>query len=45
MKKIMEKMDYLWKGDSDMLITMWLSILLAVVVWIEVGFNIYLTFF
>ena len=45
MKKIIEEIDFLWKGDRSMLITMWLSILLALAVLIELGFNIYFTFF
>jgi hypothetical protein len=30
MKKIIEEIDFLWKGDKNSLITMWLSILLAI---------------
>jgi hypothetical protein len=29
MKKIIDEIDFLWKGDISMLTTMWLSILLA----------------
>jgi hypothetical protein len=45
MKRIIEEIDFLWKGDSDMLTTMWLCILLALAVLTELGFNIYSTFF
>lgn len=45
MKTIIEKIDFLWKGDMDMLVTMWLSIFLAITCVTEVGFNIYFTFF
>ena len=45
MKKIIEEIDFLWKGDKDMLITMWMCILLALGVLTELGFNIYFTFF
>jgi hypothetical protein len=45
MKKIIEEIDFLWKGDRNMLITMWLSILLALAVLTELGFNIHFTFF
>ena len=45
MKKIIEEIDFLWKGDRSMLITMWLCILLALAVLTELGFNIYFTFF
>ena len=41
MKKIIEEIDFLWKGDRSMLITMWLCILLALAVLTELGFNIY----
>ena len=45
MKKIIEEIDFLWKGDKDMLITMWMCVLLALGVLTEIGFNIYFTFF
>ena len=45
MKKIIEEIDFLWKGDKDMLITMWMCILLALGVLTELGINIYFTFF
>jgi hypothetical protein len=45
MKKIIEKIDFLWKGDRDMLITMWMAIILAVLCLTELGLNIYFTFF
>lgn len=45
MKKIIEKIDFLWKGDRDMLITMWMVIILAVLFLTELGLNIYFTFF
>lgn len=37
MKKIIEEIDFLWKGDRSMLITMWLCILLALAVLTELG--------
>ncbi len=43
--KIIEEIDFLWKGDKYMLITMWMCILLALSVLTELGFNIYFTFF
>ena len=43
--KIIKEIDFLWKGDKDMLITMWMCILLALGVLTELGFNIYFTFF
>jgi len=45
MTKIIEEIDFLWKGDRSMLITMWLCILLALAELTELGFNIYFTFF
>lgn len=30
MKKIIKEIDFLWKGDKYMLITMWMCILLAI---------------
>ena len=35
MKKIIDKIDFLWSGDINMLTTMWLSILLAAVLVID----------
>ena len=40
MKKIIEKIDFLWKGDPSMLIIMWLAIFLAVVSLIQLGITI-----
>jgi hypothetical protein len=31
MKKLIEKIDFLWKGDKESLTTMWLCIILALV--------------
>ena len=44
-KDISNEIDFLWKGDRSMLITMWLCILLALAELTELGFNIYFTFF
>lgn len=35
MKKIIDYLDFLWKGDKDMLITMWLTIGLAIILLID----------
>lgn len=45
MKKIIKEIDFLWKGDKYMLITMWMCILLVISVLTELGVNIYFTFF
>jgi hypothetical protein len=45
MKKIIDKIDFLWKGDRDMLITMWMAIALALLTLTELGLNIYFVFF
>ena len=36
MKKLIEKIDFLWKGDRDSLETMWLCIVLAIVCVVDV---------
>ena len=40
MKKFIDRFDYLWKGDIHMLTTMWLSILLATVLVVQVVVSI-----
>lgn len=42
--RFIEKIDFLWKGDADSLITMWLAILLALSCLLELGLNIYIAF-
>lgn len=41
MKKIIERIDFLWKGNSGDLSIMWLSILLAATCVTQVFFTIY----
>lgn len=44
MKRLIEKIDFLWKGHPDDLILMYLAISLAIVSLAELGLNIYYTF-
>ena len=39
MRKIIDEIDFLWKGDISMLTTMWISILLASVIVIDLFAN------
>lgn len=41
MKRIIERIDFLWKGNSGDLLTMWLSILLAAACLTQVCFTMY----
>ena len=43
--KLKDRFDYLWVGDRDTLISMWLTILLATVLVVEAVIMGYLTFF
>ena len=43
--KLKDRFDYLWTGDKQMLIDMWLVILLAFVLVIQTLATGYLTFF
>lgn len=45
MKKLKDKFDYLWTGDRQKLIDMWLVISLAFVLVIQTLLTGYLTFF
>jgi hypothetical protein len=40
MKRIIEEIDFLWKGDPETLTIMWLAILLAIVSLIQLGITI-----
>lgn len=43
-KKIIDKIDFLWVGDSDTLLIMWSSILLAIGTLAELAVNVYFSY-
>jgi len=44
MKKIIDQIDFLWKGDKESLEIMWLSIILAIASIVQLGATIIITF-
>lgn len=45
MKKLINRIDFLWKGDTDSLVAIWLAIFLAAAVLIDLSLIFILTFF